>query len=141
MYEFCISLNYCMTSRDSPEKSASNDADQPKECMSPCCNTTCLLYDTPPVGIFALKPKSVDDAILARTENGQRYKLGKGKVTTGNVQAARDLLEREHPQVGRKPSQWTSKLSYIISVDLSTMGAKKITRICSFLSGVGTRAF
>ena len=67
--------------------------------MAPCCNPDCLLANTPPVGIFLLKARSMEDSILGKTEAGQTYKLGKGKVTKGNVKAAWALLEREHPQV------------------------------------------
>ena len=67
--------------------------------MPPCRNPDCLLANTPPVGIFLLQSKTMENSILGKTEAGQRYKLGKGKVTVGNVKAARALLEREHPQV------------------------------------------
>ena len=43
--------------------------------------------------------KSMEDSLLGKTEAGQRYKLGKGKVSVGNVRAAYDLLKREFPQV------------------------------------------
>ena len=67
--------------------------------MPPCRNPDCLLANTPPVGMFLLTPKSMEDSILGKTEAGQTYRLGKGKVTVGNVKAAWALLEREHPQV------------------------------------------
>ena len=66
--------------------------------MEPCREEACLLYDTPPVGVFDLEEKSMADSILGKTEAGQVYRLGKGKVTKGNVKAARDLLRREFPQ-------------------------------------------
>ena len=65
----------------------------------PCPDEQCLLFDTPPVGVFPLEPRSMEDSLLGRTEAGKRYKLGKGKVSVGNVKAARDLLAREFPQV------------------------------------------
>ena len=67
--------------------------------MEPCMNEDCLLYSTPPVGFFNLPEKSMEDSLLGKTENGQQYKLGRGKVTRGKVAAAKKLLEREYPQV------------------------------------------
>ena len=67
--------------------------------MEPCTEEHCLLRDTPPVGIFPLPSKSMGESLLGKTEQGQKYRLGRGKVTRGNVRAAFDLLEREFPQV------------------------------------------
>ena len=72
---------------------------QPMEGMDPCQDPDCLLKDTPPVGIFPLEPKSMEDSLLGVTEAGQRYRLGKGTVSVGNVEAARNLLHREFPEV------------------------------------------
>ena len=68
--------------------------------MGPCCpDEKCLLFGTPSVGVFDLEAKTMADSLLGKTEAGQRYKLGKGKVSKGNVRAAFELLERELPQV------------------------------------------
>ena len=67
--------------------------------MEPCTEEHCLLRDTPAVGIFPLPAKSMSESLLGKTERGQKYRLGRGKVTMGNVKAAFDLLEREFPQV------------------------------------------
>ena len=64
-----------------------------------CKNKECLLVDTPRVGVFQLDPKSLDESLIGRGEKGQTFKFGKGKVTKGNVKAARNLLSREFPQV------------------------------------------
>ena len=65
----------------------------------PCVITHCLLNWTPPVGIWKLEHRPIGNSILARTEAGAKYKLGKGKVGKGNVQAAYGLLDREYPEV------------------------------------------
>lgn len=71
--------------------------------METCQNPQCLLFGTPAVGVYdKMVPRSTEDSILGKTENGQTYRLGKGKVTKGNVLAARDLLKREFPQVRSK---------------------------------------
>ena len=67
--------------------------------MPPCMDETCLLWFTPRVGFTDLAPKSMEESLLGVTEAGQEYKLGRGKVTKGNVAAAKKLLEREYPQV------------------------------------------
>ena len=72
----------------------------PMTGMEPCMDEQCLLFNTPPVGIFPLEPKSMEDSLLGKTEAGQTYKMGKGKFRKGNVKAAYDLLDREFPQVG-----------------------------------------
>ena len=64
-----------------------------------CKNKNCLLGDTPRVGVFPLKPKSLEDSLIGKGDQGQTFKFGKGKVTQGNVNAARNLLSREFPQV------------------------------------------
>ena len=64
-----------------------------------CKNKECLLVDTPRVGVFQLDPKSLDESLIGRGDKGQTFKFGKGKVTKGNVKAARNLLSREFPQV------------------------------------------
>ena len=64
-----------------------------------CKNKECLLVDTPRVGVFQLDPKSLDESLIGRGEKGQTFKFGKGKVTKGNVKAARNLMSREFPQV------------------------------------------
>ena len=64
-----------------------------------CKNKECLLVDTPRVGVFQLKPKSLEESLIGKGESGQTFKFGKGKVTKGNVKAARSLLSREFPQV------------------------------------------
>ena len=65
-----------------------------------CCNNgTCLLWDTPRVGFFNLEQRSLEDSVIGRGESGTTFKIGKGKITKGNVNAARNLLSREFPQV------------------------------------------
>ena len=64
-----------------------------------CWRRDCLLFDTPRVGVFHLRPKSLQESLIGKGEGGQRFKFGKGKVTKGNVNAARTLLSREFPQV------------------------------------------
>ena len=64
-----------------------------------CKNKKCLLVDTPRVGVFQLEPKSLEESLIGKGERGQTFKFGKGKVTKGNVNAARNLLSREFPQV------------------------------------------
>ena len=67
-----------------------------------CKNKRCLLVDTPRVGVFQLEPKSLEESLIGKGERGQTFKFGKGKVTKGNVKAARNLLSREFPQVAQK---------------------------------------
>ena len=67
---------------------------------SDCCKTqACLLLNTPRVGVFDLVPRSMKDSLLGKTEEGKSFKFGSGRVTQGNTKAARDLLNREFPQV------------------------------------------
>ena len=67
--------------------------------LAPCISDTCLLRDTPAVGVSPLSSKSMAESILGVTEAGKSYKLGKGKVTRGNVAAAKALLDREYPEI------------------------------------------
>ena len=67
--------------------------------MPTCQEEKCLLFNTPAVGIFPMEARLMQDSLLGRTENGTVFKMGNGKFTKGNVRAARDLLEREFPQV------------------------------------------
>ena len=63
-----------------------------------CGDKICLLEGTPPVGIFVLKARSMDDSILGKMAAGQNFKLGRGKFWQGTAEAARALLDREFPQ-------------------------------------------
>ena len=66
----------------------------------PCQDQDCILFDTPPVGIFELEPKSMEESLLGKINSGEaNFKLGKGKVKKGSVDAAHNLVEREFPQV------------------------------------------
>ena len=69
-----------------------------------CKNQECLLVGTPRVGIFFLKQKPLEESIIGKGEEGKTFKFGKGKVTRGNVNAARNLLSREFPQVANSKS-------------------------------------
>ena len=66
-----------------------------------CCDVSgCLLYDTPPVGIFDLKPKPMSESLIGKIKDGTAsFKLGRGKTTKSSVEAAYSLLRREFPQV------------------------------------------
>ena len=72
---------------------------QPMPGFYPCQNVGCLLSGSPPVGVTPLEPRPMSRSLLARTEGGASYKMGNGKVTRGNVEAAYDLLKREYPEV------------------------------------------
>lgn len=76
---------------------------KPRSADPECCKQeNCLLRDTPRVGVFPLDPKRLEDSLLGRCETGLKFKFGKGKVTQGNVKAARNLLTREFPQVKKR---------------------------------------
>ena len=65
-----------------------------------CQDAVCLLFETPPVGVFSTTPRQMVDALLGRLkEGGVEFKLGKGKVKAKSVEAAHALIEREFPQV------------------------------------------
>ena len=81
-----------------PNEGTQDEMNQDHDNIS-CVITHCLLYWTPPVGIWKLEHRPIEDSILARTEAGAKYKLGKGNVSKGNVQAAYGLLDREYPEV------------------------------------------
>ena len=72
------------------------DGSQPQ-----CCDDSgCLLYDTPSVGIFDLKPKQMSESLIGKIKDGTAsFKLGRGKTTRSSVEAAYSLLIREFPQV------------------------------------------
>ena len=67
--------------------------------LNPCQNVWCLLRGSPPVAVIPLYPKAMEFSLLGKTEAGATFKMGKAKVTKGNVTAARELLRREFPQV------------------------------------------
>ena len=79
-----------------------------------CQNKICLLAGTPRVGVFQLEPKSLDESLIGRGEQGQTFKFGKGRVTEGNVNAARNLLSREFPQVNKSFCTLKLKASTIL---------------------------
>ena len=62
-----------------------------------CTNENCLLSGTPPVGIFPLSPNK--EGILHKVDEGQTFKLGKGRATRGALKAVRTLAQRELPKV------------------------------------------
>ena len=88
----------CSIQLSSTTKSSGNKM-TPKQAPDHCTDQTCLLVDTPRVGVSWLQEREVGGSLLGRSEAGQTFKFGKGKVTKGSVKAARDLLSREFPQV------------------------------------------
>ena len=84
--------------------------------MSSCEDETCLLVGTPAVGVFDLAPRAMEDSLLGKAESGHVYKLGRGKFTKGNVAAAKDLLQREFPQVWRLQGNEMHSAPYKYSV-------------------------
>ena len=73
---------------------------QEKKEEPDCCkDKMCLFLDTPRVGFFNLEPRSLEESLIGRLESGQTFKVGKGKISKGNVNTARNLLSREFPQV------------------------------------------
>ena len=65
----------------------------------PCQNNGCLLANTPPVGIFELDPRSMEDSLLGKVKQGRTFDMGRAKLKSGNVDAAYSLLEREYAMV------------------------------------------
>ena len=64
----------------------------------------CLLFDTPPVGVFELPARSMEDSLLGKVEAaGQTFKLGRARFTESAIKAAYKLLKREYPQVSSGP--------------------------------------
>ena len=71
----------------------------PSAGLYPCLEKNCLLEGTPPVGTFPLAERAMGSSLVGLAKGGAKYRMGRGKITEGAVNAAYKLLKRECPQV------------------------------------------